>query len=148
MRCEELMLNDWVRLTKVVLYCKVAGITPSGHIVGRTAGGGGFEQKAENLSPVELTYDTILCTSFWQKRKGVYKKAVRGVATFVYEQESRRLTVTSLATGCVNTHYISFLHELQQLYRHYTGLELEINLNCNKRKEYSRQYYEKKKEAV
>lgn len=144
MSIEELMRNDWVLLSGTTIFCRVCYFTEDGKLVGKTMGGGAFVKKAECFSPIELTQDAILCTPFWLARKGVFKKTVRGVAVFVYEVEKRRLVVQSLCQDFVNIHYIGFMHELQHLYRHYTGKALEIDMAHSKRKEYSKQYNSKK----
>lgn len=145
MRTEELMQNDWVRLVKVPIYCKVRTIYPD-CLMGECGGGGHFEQKIGHFSPIVLTQDTILCTSFWLKKKNVFCKTVRGVASFTYELPDGRLTVTMQETGITNTHFIAFMHELQHLYLHYTHQELEVNMPYSKRKEYNKRYYGNKKE--
>ena len=73
MRSEELMQNDWVQLeANLPIYCKVRAITASGHIMGETSSGGHFEQKASRFVPIELVQDTILCTTFWLKKKDIF----------------------------------------------------------------------------
>ena len=134
MRSEELMQNDWVKLSKVDIFCKVRSVLIDGHIVGETSSGGHFEQKAADLAPVELTQDIILRTSFWMKNRNLFKKTVAGIAAFSYMKD-------------VNNHHITCLHELQQLYRHYAKQELEVDLSRNKRKEYGQRYNKRKKES-
>lgn len=146
MRTEELMQNDWVKLKDAPIFCMVCYYTESGDVYGKTAGGGMFVKKADGLCPIELVQDTILCTSFWLKKKGVFCKTVRGVASFTYELPARKLTVTMQWTGITNTHFIAFMHELQQLYRHYTNSELEVDMLHSKRKEYSQRYNHKDRE--
>lgn len=143
MSLEELMRNDWVQIAKLHIYCKVKYFTEDGKVIGRTAGGGAFVKQADELSPIELVQDTILCTPFWLVRKGVFKKVIRNVVSFVYETGSRRLVVEVAGTDVVNVHYIGFMHELQHLYRHYTGKALEVDMMHSKRKEYSKRYYHK-----
>jgi len=145
MRTEELMQNDWVRLVKVPIYCKVRTIYPDS-LMGECGGGGHFEQKIGHFSPIELTQDTILCTSFWMKKKDVFCKTVRGVASFTYWAETGLLEVADGVTGHVNRHFVVHLHVLQQLYRHYAKQELEVDLSSNKRKEYGQRYNKRKKE--
>lgn len=145
MSIDELMRNDWLKLKGTSLYCRVCTYTEDGKVLGRTTGGGAFVKDADSLDGIELTQDVILCTPFWLIRKGVFKKTVRGVASFTYEQEERRLVVHSLCTGVVNTHYIAFMHELQHFYHHYTGAALEVNFAYSKRKEYSKKYNKKKR---
>ena len=143
MSLEELMQNDWVQIAKLHIYCKVKYFTEDGKVIGWTAGGGAFVKQADELSPIELVQDTILCTPFWLVRKGVFKKVIRNVVSFVYETGSRRLVVEVAGMGIVNVHYIGFMHELQHLYRHYTGKALEVDMMHSKRKEYSKRYYHK-----
>ena len=143
MRSEELMQNDWVRLLEAPIYCKVRGMSPTGYITGETASGGSFEANASRLSPIALEQDTILCTTFWLKKKYVFCKTVRGVAAFTYWMETGLLEVKDCINGHVNHHRIAYLHELQQQYRHYTDQELEVDLAHSKRKEYSKRYYHK-----
>ena len=143
MNIEELMRNDWVKISKLPIYCQVKYFTEDDKVVGKTAGGGAFVKQADELSPIELTQDTILCTPFWLVRKGVFKKVIRGVVSFVYETGTRRLVVEVTGMGVVNVHYIGFMHELQHFYRHYTGKALEVDMTYSKRKEYSRRYYHK-----
>lgn len=143
MSLEELMQNDWVQIAKLHIYCKVKYFTEDGKVIGRTAGGGAFVKHVDELSPIELVQDTILCTPFWLVRKGVFKKVIRNVVSFIYETGSRRLVVEVAGMGVVNVHYISFMHELQHLYRHYTGKALEVDMMNSKRKEYSKRYYHK-----
>ena len=143
MSLEELMQNDWVQIAKLHIYCKVKYFTEDGKVIGRTAGGGAFVKHVDELSPIELVQDTILCTPFWLVRKGVFKKVIRNVVSFVYETGSRRLVVEVADMGIVNVHYIGFMHELQHLYRHYTGKALEVDMMHSKRKEYSKRYYHK-----
>ena len=146
MRSEELMQNDWVKLSKADIFCKVRSVLIDGHIVGETSSGGHFEQKAASLSPVDLTQDVILRTSFWMKKKNLLKKSVRGVAAFTYWAETGLLEVADGVTGHVNRHFVVHLHVLQQLYRHYTSMELEVDMTRNKRKEYGQKYNSRRKE--
>ena len=144
MRTEELMKNDWVRLSGTQLCCRVCAYDESGRVIGKTTGGGGFVKHVSCLSPIELTQDTILCTTFWLKKKGIFKKTVRGVAAFTYDVPNRLLTVVNYDTNSTNVHRVTFMHELQQLYRHYVCQELEVDMLHSKRKEYSKKYYGKK----
>lgn len=146
MRTEELMRNDWVKLKDAPIFCKVCYFTEAGDVYGKTAGGGMFVKKADSLCPIELEQDVILCTTFWLKKKGIFKKTVRGVAAFTYDVQNRLLTVVNNATNTTNVHAIAFMHELQQLYRHYTNQELEVDMSYSKRKEYSKKYYGNKRE--
>lgn len=148
MRTEELMQNDWVRLEKAPIFCKVRSIMEGGHILGETGSCGHFDQLASRLVLIDLTQDTILCTTFWMKSKGIFKKTVRGVAAFTYDISSRLLTVINYDTNTTNVHRITFMHELQQQYRHYTCQELEVNMQYSKRKEYSKRYNDKKRSEV
>lgn len=143
MRTGDLMQNDWVQLTGTPIYCRVCTITEDGFVLGKTVGGGAFRKKASDLSPIELTQDVLLSTPFWLFRKGVFKKSVRDIVTMTYIVQRRRLEVLNVGSGHCNVHEIAFLNELQQLYRHYTNQELEIDLLHSKRKEYSKKYRKK-----
>ena len=144
MNTSELMQGDWVRLSTAPIFCRVCGFTEDSKVLGRTAGGGAFIKDSDQLSPIDLTQDSILCTPFWLVRKGVFKKTVRNVAVFVYEVEKRKLVVQSLWSDFVNTHYIAFMHELQHLYHHYACAPLEVDMAHSKRKEYSKKYNSRK----
>lgn len=143
MSLEELMQNDWVqnRQAPHLLQGEILHRGRQGHRKDgrrwclRQAG-----RRAESYRAVQ---DTILCTPFWLVRKGVFKKVIRNVVSFVYETGSRRLVVEVAGMGVVNVHYIGFMHELQHLYRHYTGNALEVDMMNSKRKEYSKRYYHK-----
>lgn len=147
MNTEELMKNDWVRLSGTPICCKVHAFTEDGKVHGKTAGGGTFVKEAGRLSPIELVKDTILCTSFWLENKSIFKKTVRGVAAFTYDTNCRLLTVVSHETNSTNVHRVEFLHELQHLYLHYVGNPLEVDMAHSKRKEYSKRYCGKKRVA-
>lgn len=145
MRTEELMQNDWVRLSAAPIFCRVRSILDDGTVKGVTVSGGQFSQHIRNISAVELVQDIILRTGFWLKSKDIYKKTVRGIAAFTYDAKNRRLSVVNYCTGGnVNIHDVAFLHELQQQFRHYTYQELVVDLASNKRKEYGQRYYGKK----
>lgn len=146
MRTEELMQNDWVKLKDAPIFCKVCYYTESGDVYGKTAGGGMFVKKAADLAPVELTQDIILRTSFWMKNRNLFRKTVAGIAAFYYKKDIGLLQVKDAVTAHVNNHHITCLHALQQLYRHYTSMELEVDMTRNKRKEYGQKYNSRRKE--
>lgn len=148
MSTEELMQNDWLKLKGTSLYCKVHTYTEDGKVLGKTIGGGFFAKDIDSLDGIELTQDVILCTPFWLVRKGVFKKTVRGVATFTYDMANRHLQVDIADTGHSNVHTIAFMHELQHLYLHYVYNPLEVDFAHSKRKEYSKKYNAKKNNVL
>lgn len=147
MRSEELMQNDWVKLARIDIFCKVRAIQADGQIIGETSSGAHFNRKAADLAPVELTQDIILRTSFWMKNRNLFRKTVAGIAAFSYMKDIGLLQVKDAVTAHVNNHHVTCLHELQQLYRHYAKQELEVDLSRNKRKEYGQRYNRRKKES-
>ncbi len=147
MNAGELMLNDWVKLKGTSIYCKVACITPT-HVSGTTASGGSFKQAAEKLEPVELCKDTLMRTSFWMVTGKIFRKTARNFAAFEYDTKLQRLEVLIEGSSRQNYHYgVYSLHQLQQLYRHYTqGQELSVDILHNKRSEYNQAHYARSKE--
>ena len=127
MKSEELMQNNWVKLYGLPVPCKVRSITPSTVVVEITSGGSS-EQKADRLSPIELTDEFIIRAKFHKVKKGVYQKSVRDTATFTYETDCRKLTVESKADNFTNVHVVCFVHELQQMYYYYIGKNLEFDM--------------------
>lgn len=145
MRTEELMRNDWVKLCNCGLLCRIDEITPDS-ILGTTLSGGKIIQKISKFEPIVVDRDIICRTDFWLHSKRIFKKSVKEKdLAFIMDLDTNSLTVMLRNNGVMNTHEVNSLHTLQQLYRLYVKEEMVINLAHNKRKEYNREAYQKRK---